>query len=95
YRLEIRWVAGHEGAEGNELADVGAKSAAHGLSSPAADLPHILRSRLSYNCSALIQSFTSKIKASWASDWAQSSRATQFRRIGPSLPSKSFLKLID
>lgn len=95
YRLELRWVAGHEGVVGNELADGGAKSAARGLSSALADLPAILRSPLPYNCSALVQSFTSKITNSWASEWALSSRSQQFRRIGPSLPSNAFLKLVD
>ena len=42
YSLELAWVKGHDGSEGNKHADLEAKAAAGGSSSPVKELPNFL-----------------------------------------------------
>jgi len=53
YRLTLRWTAGHEGLEGNELADKEAKRAAEGLTTDKALLPSYFRKPLLINSAAV------------------------------------------
>ena len=67
FKIEFCWVAGHEGIEGNELADKATKKAADGRSSPAKSLPKFLHEfkghppiGISATCQKLLQNVMSK-----------------------------------
>jgi ribonuclease HI len=62
HMLTIRWTAGHEGLEGNELADREAKEAAKGSSSDTKQLPSYLRRPLLINPAALKMAHNAKLK---------------------------------
>ncbi|THH16335.1 hypothetical protein EW146_g4286 [Bondarzewia mesenterica] len=96
YSLIIRWVAGHEGVEGNKLTDEKAKEAAAGTSSHKDHLPTYLRgnSPLLSDTSAMRQDYNGTLKTNWKEYWATSKRYARLNRIDPDLPSPSFLKLV-
>ena len=91
----MHWMPGHEDIEGNEIADNQAKLAAKCKSSPAMQLPPLLRKgELPTSASALKQAFNKARKAKWKSVWSTSPRHRRISRIDNDLPSKSFLDLI-
>ncbi len=70
--LTIHWTAGHEGIEGNELADIEAKEATKGCTLDTKQLPHYLRKPLPTNPSAVKKAHNNKLKREWQEDWKNS-----------------------
>ncbi|KII89051.1 hypothetical protein PLICRDRAFT_85253, partial [Plicaturopsis crispa FD-325 SS-3] len=94
YKLEIRWVSGHTGIEGNELVDEEAKEAAQGRTSGTRRLPAHLRGReILTSTSALKQEFAAELKARWREQWTESPRYARQNAIDDSLPSPKFQRL--
>jgi hypothetical protein len=93
--LVIRWTAGHEGLEGNELADREAKEAASGRSLDAKLLPSYLRKRLLISPTALKATHNAKLKKEWVDNWKKSERGIASARIDETTPSSKFLKSIS
>ena len=95
HKLTIRWTAGHEGLEGNELADREAKEAAKGKASDTKQLPPYLRKPLLINPAALKAAHNAKLKKEWQEDWKKSERGQAAALIDETTPSSRFLKLIS
>ncbi|KII85402.1 hypothetical protein PLICRDRAFT_83878, partial [Plicaturopsis crispa FD-325 SS-3] len=96
YRLDIRWISGHTGVEGNEIVDEEAKRAAQGESSRANLLPPHLRppsGEIPVSTSALKQDFAAKLAERWRADWEASPRFTRQNAIDDSQPSPKFQRL--
>ncbi len=93
--LTIRWTAGHEGLEGNELADKEAKEVAKGHTSETELLPSYLRKPLLINPSAIKAAHNAKLKKEWQDSWKESERGIALARIDESAPSGRFLKAIS
>ncbi|ETW79494.1 hypothetical protein HETIRDRAFT_28195, partial [Heterobasidion irregulare TC 32-1] len=89
FQVEFRWVAGHEGIEGNEMADVAAKEAAGGRSSLVKSLPKLLRDFKGsppIGISATHQILLQKVMRKWNTLWKASPRYAKLSRIDPKLP---------
>lgn len=93
--LEIRWIPGHEGVEGNETADEAAKEAAGGETSAKHTLPKSLQQKLPANVAAIKQTQNTKIKATARKMWKLSRRARKAEKLGLDLPSDKYLKLVN
>jgi len=95
HKLTIRWTAGHEGLEGNELADREAKEAVKETTSDTKQLPPYLRKPLLINPAALKVAHNTKLKTEWKEDWKKSERGQAAALIDESTPSSKFLKSIS
>jgi len=93
--LTLRWVPGHKGVDGNELADVEAKKAARGDSSPVEDLPGWLREKLPASLSKVRQTQNERLARLAEAEWKESPRAARMDRIDPTMPSKKYGKLAE
>ena len=95
YSLELAWVKGHDSSEGDKWADLEAKAAAGGSSSPVKELPNIL-SKCSppISPSTLRQEHQKGLGLLWKEWWKVSPCHPKLAKIDPSLPSKKFQKLI-
>ena len=93
--ISLKWIAGHTGNWGNELADREAKLAATHAdnSSPRRQLPAALKHPLPSSISALKQYHNSSLLSVWSRTWHQSPRYHHIASIDPSLPSNAFTKL--
>ncbi|TFY52504.1 hypothetical protein EVJ58_g9980 [Rhodofomes roseus] len=94
-RFTLRWVPGHKGVEGNEMADEEAKKAARGDESEAALLPSWLRAGLPISLSKVRQTFNEVLAERAKEEWRASPRAERMDRINPDLPSKGYCKLTE
>jgi len=95
YALVIRWMAGHEGIEGNEIMDREAKKAAEGHTSDKELIPTYLRKPLLMNPSAIKRAYSDRIKNKWNNTWRKSKRGGKMHQIDTSTPSNKFLKAIS
>jgi hypothetical protein len=93
--LTLRWTAGHEGIDGNELVDEEAKKAAKGQSSPPPTLPRLLRQKLKISTAALKQVHNKEVKTRWKNKWAKSLRGKRDHQIDNSSPSAQFIEAIS
>ena len=89
--MEVVWVKGHKGCEGNTLADEEAKQAAKGESSLGMDLPKFLAGGpLPRSVSAVKQEYGKELKVMWGECWQESDRYPKMADIDPGLLSGSF-----
>jgi len=95
FTLTIRWVAGHEGIEGNEMADRAAKEAAGGAHTDKHHLPSYLRKRIPINPSALKQDIKVRLSNKWKKDWRSSERGKEMAKLDGTTPSAKFLESIS
>ncbi len=93
--LTIRWMAGHEGIEGNELVDREAKEVAKGHTSDMKLLPSYLRKPMLINSSAVKKMHNESLAKEWQEDWRNSKQGKAITLIDESMPSSKFLKLLS
>ncbi|KAG2037076.1 hypothetical protein BDR03DRAFT_828559, partial [Suillus americanus] len=89
----VRWISGHDGVAGNELADQEAKRAAESRSesSPRTHLPPYLRKGvLPCSISALKQAQKLESSERWARFWRNSPRHDHTVSINPNILKGSF-----
>ena len=95
YTLDVTWVWGHIGVEGNERVNREAKEAAKGHSSQKRNLPKFLtKAPLPKSISAQWQEFNTELMRRWKHKWAKSPWHTRISRINPTMPSNGFQKLM-
>nr|VWO96319.1 Uncharacterized protein [Ganoderma boninense] len=95
-QLTLRWVPGHTGVEGNELADSEAKLAAQGAAnnSSAGRLPGLLRRPLPISAAKVKLAYTKALSDKAAAGWRTSVRGRRFLSTDPALPSPKYMKSI-
>ncbi|KAJ3832987.1 hypothetical protein F5878DRAFT_509199, partial [Lentinula raphanica] len=94
--VNVSWVPGHKGVEGNERADQEAKRAATTRSSPKRTLSAQLRSALPRSRTAAVRVFRQKLESRHDEQWSRSPRYQKFRDIDPStatIASRRYWKL--
>lgn len=92
--LTIRWTPGHVGIQGNE-ADAEAKRAAQEGSSKRRELPRYLHKALPHSKSAMKTCHHRKLAERAATMWKKSPQCKRLKDMGPSLPSRKYLELIE
>jgi ribonuclease HI len=91
-KVKILWIPGHEGVEGNEIADSAAKDAASGTSSPGRQLPKLLRKTLPASKAAVKMALDERLSDRAARWWRSSPRFNRAKLVDPDLPSKKFIQ---
>jgi ribonuclease HI len=98
FDLTVRWIPGHKGVKGNELADEAAKEAATGENETSTKkrLPQYLQDEpLPNSVSALRQWHQAALSTRWSDEWKLSPRYARAKVIDHTMPSNKFLKLIS
>jgi len=95
-RVSISWISGHDGIQGNELADKEAKMAVSCGSSHVADLPQFLQGReLPHSLTAVAGAFKQELHSRWRVLWASSPRRPHLAKIDAKLPSHAYIMATD
>jgi len=93
YRLEVAWVRGHNGTQGNEMANQEAKEAAWGgVQEGASHPPFLIGLPLPLSIFTLHQAFSADLADRWKALWKALPCFRKLSRINPSLPSNGFHK---
>lgn len=93
-KITVRWISGHDGSLGNELADEEAKKAAGGDNSEQDELPEILANGpLPLSVSAIKQTHKADLVKQWKDNWSKSTRFERLTAIDPKIADCSFVKL--
>ena len=87
--FKLQWVLGHVDFTPNKKADINAKKAVKGNSSPNNLLPTALRRALPYSISVIFQVKRLLIHHRWIRQWKVSSRYPKSRAIDKTTPSKN------
>jgi ribonuclease HI len=90
--LGLSWISSHSKVHGNEKVDELAKSAANGVSSSRASLPHLLRHPLPISVSATKQEYHETLKGKWEKKWEDSDRSRRLAPIDDNFPFNSYRK---
>jgi hypothetical protein len=95
-QLTIRWTPGHCNIEGNEAADVEAKTAADGPqgSTDAHLLPPFATTTVQRSVAAMHQAFKARTRRRAVNRWRRSKRYNRMKTIDNTMPSNRFLKLV-
>ena len=95
-RINISWIMGHDGVEGNERADAEAKKVIQEGSSPHSMLPELLQNKeLPRSITAAGSAFRTEVLTSWWSLWEGSPHQKWMAKIDTKLLSASFLRATD
>jgi ribonuclease HI len=92
--ITFKWIPGHKGVEGNELADEQAKKSITEGSSSAQHIPEQLSGPLPHSKSALKQAYNEKLKRKSQTLWEKSPRHNRMNKTDPTSPSNAYIKLI-
>jgi ribonuclease HI len=95
HALTIRWTAGHEGIEGNELVDREAKEAAKGCTSDMKLLPCYLRKPVLTNSSTVKKAHNKSLTKEWQEEWRNLKQGKALTLFDESTPSSKFLKSLS
>lgn len=90
--IELNWIAGHMGSQGNDAADELAKQAAESGSSRTYSLPALLRRPLPISLLATKQHIDKTTRIHTKSWWKRSKRFKRINRVDRSLPSGNYIK---
>jgi ribonuclease HI len=98
FKVTVRWISGHDGVEGNEVADQEAKKAAEGHRNNSARRrlpPYLRKTVLPYSISALKQAQRQESSERWAHLWKNSPRYESTTNLDPSILTGSFISLVQ
>ena len=93
--FKVNWISGHSDIWGNMKADDLAILPAQGHSSPAVDLPPLLRKPLPLNANSEKWIYDHKIRAMWKESWLKSPRWPQMEKIDKLFSFTNFRKLLQ
>ena len=93
-RVTVHWIPGHSGVRGNERADINAKWAARGDSSPTNKLPACLRKALPVSKTAMRRQYNKRLMEEATCMWRAFLRSTKVSQIDVAFSLSRFRKLV-